>query len=114
MTERPTAEDIYDIFESDMVISEDYMGRDMQRVEFRWTDGKVYRFEWDSQYGVVDGSRGDPWEVVDTVKIARGHYEALKRDSKVLSHLRAYGVDNWDGWDCAIEAFQEEDQNDDD
>lgn len=41
------------------------------------------------------------------VTIDRAEYERLVEDSNLLSALRAAGVDNWEGWDHAIEILQE-------
>lgn len=58
----PTKADVLNIFdEYDDVINEDYIG-DMARIDFRWHDGKVYRFEWDTEYGIMD-ARDEPWEL---------------------------------------------------
>lgn len=34
----------------------------------------------------------------DTVTISKKQYDALIRDSKFLAHLKALGVDNWEGY----------------
>lgn len=39
-------------------------------------------------------------------------YEELKRDARVLSTLRAYGVDNWSGYDDAIRATRDQSEDD--
>lgn len=49
-----------------------------------------------------------PYEVDDTVNIPRGEYEELLDDSVFLECLRRAGVDNWDGWDYALEIYDEE------
>jgi hypothetical protein len=43
-----------------------------------------------------------------TVTISTEEYEQLKEDARVLQALRNGGVDNWDGFDFAMEALQEE------
>ncbi|MNT01254.1 hypothetical protein D3C72_1357140 [compost metagenome] len=45
----------------------------------------------------------------DTVTISKDEYEALQRDRELLNCLEACGVDNWSGWDDAMEMFTEED-----
>lgn len=40
--------------------------------------------------------------------ITKGEYEDLLTDSKFLSCLQAAGVDNWDGYDYAVEIFNED------
>jgi len=37
-------------------------------------------------------------------------YEQLKRDSKKLRHLEGAGVDNWDGYDFAMESMESEEE----
>jgi hypothetical protein len=39
----------------------------------------------------------------ETVTIPKSEYESLKKDSEWLICLEAAGVDNWDGYDCAVE-----------
>ena len=42
----------------------------------------------------------------DTVTISRAEYEDLLDESALLTCLRNAGVDNWDGWDYALEAYE--------
>lgn len=42
------------------------------------------------------------------IKITASRYIELLRSEDLLEMLRAYGVDNWEGWDEAISAFHEE------
>lgn len=42
----------------------------------------------------------------EMITIPKSEYDQLLADSKLLSALRAGGVDNWDGWDFAIEALE--------
>jgi len=42
-----------------------------------------------------------------TVTIPEKEYHKLLDDQLFLEALRAAGVDNWDGWDFAIEILQE-------
>lgn len=44
-------------------------------------------------------------EIDDTVNIPRDEYESLLEDSAFLESLRQAGVDNWDGFDHALEIF---------
>ncbi|MBS7457682.1 hypothetical protein [Coralloluteibacterium stylophorae] len=46
-------------------------------------------------------------EPSDTVTIPREEYEELLEDQRFIEALRAAGVDNWDGYDYALEIFQE-------
>jgi len=43
-----------------------------------------------------------------SITISGEAYEELQNDQKLLDALRAAGVDNWDGWDEAIDIFNEE------
>ncbi len=43
------------------------------------------------------------------VTIYEQDYEELVKDRKLLNALRAAGVDNWQGFDVAIEAMEKED-----
>jgi len=47
-------------------------------------------------------------EAPQTVKITQKEYDKLLKDQELLDALRAEGVDNWDGWDYAIERLGEE------
>lgn len=42
-----------------------------------------------------------------TVTISADQYEQLLEDSSWLSALRAAGVDNWEGYDYAMELLRE-------
>ena len=44
----------------------------------------------------------------ETVTISKKEYESLLEDSEKLSALEAAGVDNWEGYDCAIEMMNED------
>jgi hypothetical protein len=41
------------------------------------------------------------------VSISFKEYDQLLKDSQFLECLRGCGVDNWDGWDYAREAYYE-------
>jgi len=43
----------------------------------------------------------------ETVTISKKEYESLLEDSEKLSALEAAGVDNWEGYDDAMEMMQE-------
>ena len=43
----------------------------------------------------------------ETVTISKKEYESLLEDSKKLTALENAGVDNWQGYDYAIELMQE-------
>lgn len=42
----------------------------------------------------------------ETITVPKSQYEELVDDSNFLTCLRGAGVDNWDGYDFAIEEFQ--------
>ena len=46
----------------------------------------------------------------ESVLITLADYDELVEDSRLLSALRRAGVDNWVGWDHAIEMLYEEDE----
>lgn len=48
-----------------------------------------------------------------TVTISLEEYEDLLDESALLTCLRNAGVDNWDGWDYAMEAYEEYQQSGD-
>jgi hypothetical protein len=43
----------------------------------------------------------------DTVTMTVAEYDNLYDDSILLNCLRNAGVDNWDGWEYAVEAYEE-------
>ena len=45
---------------------------------------------------------------IEMVTIPKDEYESLKEDSEILDCLRACGVDNWEGWDDAMDMFHED------
>ncbi len=48
-----------------------------------------------------------------TITVTKAEYEELLRDSKFLNSLKAYGVNNWEGYSEAYwEAFPEEEDDD--
>ena len=48
----------------------------------------------------------------DVVEISQEEYDQLVDDALLLNCLRNAGVDNWDGWDFAIEAYHEQTESD--
>lgn len=46
----------------------------------------------------------------ETIEIPLSVYEELVDDQKLLDALRAAGVDNWQGWDDAIEIYNGDDE----
>lgn len=47
-------------------------------------------------------------EAMDTVELTKKEYDELVHDQTFLNCLQNAGVDNWDGYDFAVEAYQEE------
>lgn len=47
-------------------------------------------------------------EAMDTVEISKKVYLELVQDQAILNALFAAGVDNWEGYDIAIESMAEE------
>lgn len=45
--------------------------------------------------------------LVEEVTITKREFEQLQKDSDLLNCLRNAGVDNWNGWDFAIEEYNE-------
>ena len=43
----------------------------------------------------------------ETVTISKEEYESLLKDSEKLSALEAAGVDNWEGYDSAMELMED-------
>ena len=49
----------------------------------------------------------------ETITIPKKEYEQLCKDSEFYHALRSAGVDNWDGWDYALEILEDnENEND--
>jgi hypothetical protein len=49
----------------------------------------------------------------ETVTISKADFDEMYADQRLLEHLRAQGVDNWDGWDDACASYHEEMGSDD-
>jgi hypothetical protein len=56
----------------------------------------------------TNGGIGIKNDSLETVTISKKEYESLLEDSEFLSALQGAGVDNWDGYDYAIELMNEE------
>lgn len=41
-----------------------------------------------------------------TVTISQAFYDQLVADSEFLEALKGAGVDNWEGYDCALESLE--------
>ena len=52
---------------------------------------------------------GSRWvnNMEETITISKKEYESLLEDQKLLQALQGAGVDNWSGYDYAIEMMQE-------
>lgn len=48
-------------------------------------------------------------ETEETVTITKKEYDALVEKSRTLNALRCAGVDNWEGWDYAMESLNQDD-----
>lgn len=46
----------------------------------------------------------------ETIEVNIDHYHALVEDSRLLRALEATGVDNWEGYDYAMEIYQEDEE----
>lgn len=44
----------------------------------------------------------------ETVTISKEEYEILLKNTRILRALEAAGVDNWEGYDIAMEQINEE------
>lgn len=49
---------------------------------------------------------------IETVTISKEEYDSLVEDSLFLECLQGAGVDNWQGYDDAIEMMEEREAND--
>ena len=47
-------------------------------------------------------------KISETITINLAEYQRLKSDSRLLAALKGAGVDNWEGYDYALEMFNEE------
>ena len=43
----------------------------------------------------------------ETITISKKEYESLLKDQKLLQCLQGAGVDNWEGYDYALEMMEE-------
>ena len=43
----------------------------------------------------------------EMVTITKKEYEEIKEEAEIYRALRAVGVDNWDGWDFAMDLLEE-------
>lgn len=44
----------------------------------------------------------------ETITITKKEYESLRADSKKLTYLEDYGVDNWQGYDDAMQLLSQD------
>ena len=53
--------------------------------------------------------RPDPVRALpETVTLSREQYDELLQDQALLRALEAAGVDNWDGWNVALETLRKQ------
>lgn len=45
---------------------------------------------------------------IEMITILKEEYDKLKDDQLFLMHLQGAGVDNWEGYDIAVESYQAE------
>lgn len=45
-----------------------------------------------------------------TIQIPESEYKRLLKEHRLLIALRSAGVDNWDGWDTAMDMLNGEDE----
>ena len=50
----------------------------------------------------------DNGDIMDVVRISRQEYEHLKDRAYKLDCLEAHGVDNWEGYDDAMDEYESE------
>lgn len=48
----------------------------------------------------------------ETITISLKEYNELLKDSEFLSYLQGAGVDNWEGYDLAVEMMNEANESD--
>jgi hypothetical protein len=53
-----------------------------------------------------------PVPEAETVTISKKEYDALVNDQRKLDALEACGVDNWQGWDEAMDMYHSQDNED--
>ena len=56
---------------------------------------------------IVNGQNFMVNNMEETVTISKKEYESLLEDSEKLSALEAAGVDNWEGYDNAMEMMKD-------
>jgi len=48
--------------------------------------------------------------MAETITISKKEYKSLQKDARLLRALQAAGVDNWEGYDYAMECLSAEDE----
>lgn len=61
---------------------------------------------------LADGTHGFPSAITDTLKAALVEIKSLSDDSFKLTCLENAGVDNWDGYQYAMEEYYAENPDD--
>ncbi|NDB83307.1 MAG: hypothetical protein EB127_11355 [Alphaproteobacteria bacterium] len=57
---------------------------------------------------IVENVEGIKNELPETVTISKKEYDQLLKDARLLAFLEATGVENWDGWDFAVQEMEKE------
>jgi hypothetical protein len=74
-----------------------------------------YTFNRLRQYQRTQAMAEDQYEIIEIAIVAKAWMDQAdenEKDARFLNHLRAAGVDNWDGYGFAVEAMNEEDEQD--
>jgi hypothetical protein len=81
----------------DYIIQKKYSGVHYEDMSLDWKETNARRYVVEIKVKYME----------ETITISKKEYESLLKDSKKLSALEAAGVNNWDGYDYAIELMQE-------
>ena len=57
---------------------------------------------------IVENVEGMKNELPETVTISKKEYDQLIKDARLLAFLEATGVENWSGWDFAVQEMEKE------
>lgn len=72
-------------------------------------DGDAGRWEMNPFYAdkIINIIKKETLDMEETVTISKKEYNELKEDAAIYQALEAAGVDNWDGWDIAMDILGE-------
>jgi len=56
---------------------------------------------------IINIIKKETLDMEETVTISKKEYNELKEDAAIYQALEAAGVDNWDGWDIAMDILGE-------